>query len=218
MKPDKKPKRTLFIVTPVWGAYEVVQEMIEAVEKNTKNSYYHLMLNDNHPDSLKERFKTTENIGVIDVYNDPEGATHVEQIGKMMDLGLAFGKNFMTFDYLVKLESDCIVQPNWDEVLMQEMNDKTALIEAYSVDTELGEEPVVPEPSTYTKDWTEMNCCMFHPRVMNYNWCFSMVPHSVDILLSRHLRTLTDELELLETTKTWIKHYRSSSRKDYDKS
>jgi hypothetical protein len=117
-----------------------------------------------------------------------------------------------------KLGTDCMVQKNWDKILIDEIESNTLLVEAYSVDTEPGEEPVPPaEEKTYGKDWSEMNCCIFSPMAMNHNWQFSMVPHSVDIHLSRHLRTVSGDMNILETTRTWVTHYRGTSRSNYDK-
>lgn len=221
MRPPKKPQAELLIVTPVWGAYDVTQRCIEAIEKNTDRSFIHVLVNDNYEESFRERgLHPDSNHVYIDVYNDPAGSTHVEQIGKMMDLGLAYGRSFANFKYLVKLETDNICQPHWDTVLINEMerHPDCLAIEAFSVDTEEGQEAKKPEKeATYSKDFIEMNLCLFSPMAMNHPWSFSFVPHSVDILLSRHLKTMSGDMSVYETTKTWVTHYRSSSRKNYDK-
>lgn len=218
-RPEKKPHTELLIVTPVWGAYDVTRKMIEAVSKNTDRPFIHVLINDNYEQSFREAgFEPDENHVYLDLYNDPKNSMHVEQIGKVMDLGLAFGKNFTAFTYLVKLETDCIVNPHWDTILIEEMNASKdcLMMEAYSVDTEPGVEPKVPgQIHTYPKDWCEMNLCIFSPKMMNFNWSFSATPHAVDQHLSRNIRTQSNECTIYETTKTWITHYRSSSRKNY---
>ena len=218
-RPPKKPHVDLLIVTPVWGAYDVTKKCIEAVNKNTDRPFYHVLINDNYEKSFRDvQLYPDSNHAYIDLYNDGVGTQHVEQIGKVMDLGLAFGKNFTAFTYLVKLETDCIVQPHWDSILIEEMNSHAncLMMEAYSVDTPEGEEGKEPqEKTTYPKDWLEMNCCIFSPKMMNFNWAFSATPHAVDQHLSRNIRTQSNECSLYETKKTFITHYRSSSRKHY---
>lgn len=219
-RPSKKNHTDLLIVTPVWGAYDVTRECVEAIKRNTDRPFYHVLLNDNYEQSFREAgFEPDENHAFLDVYNDPKDSMHVEQIGKMMDLGLAFGKNFTAFTYLVKLETDCIVNPHWDTILIEEMlaRPDCLMMEAYSVDTEPGKQAVPPsEQTTYPKDWCEMNLNIFSPKMMNFNWSFSATPHAVDQHLSRNIRTQSNECSIYETTKTWITHYRSSSRKNYD--
>jgi hypothetical protein len=211
--PEKKPHYDSFIVTPVYGAYDKVKQCVEAVKQNTRGNYLHLLLNDNFKEPMP--FTPDEHLAMIDVHNDPVGTDHVEQIGKMMDLGLAYGRNFITFKHFFKLESDCIVQPDWDKILIEEAEKlgHYATLEAYSCDVDNDGKWVVPEQKTTVgKDWVEHNCAIFSPEIMHMTWCFSMVPISVDIHLSRHMQTLSGDLYHYVTSKTHIVHYRNSSR------
>lgn len=209
--PEKKPHYDFLIVTPVYGAYDVTKKCVEAVKKHSRYNNLHLLINDNFKESLP--FTPDKNLAKIEVYNDPEGTDHVEQIGKMMDLGLAYGRNFVTFKHFVKLESDCVVHENWDEILLQEAEKLKhfATLEAYSRD--LPDDKPFERDRTYGKDWVEHNCALFSPEVLNMNWSFSAWPHAVDQHLSRHLQTQTGDLFHYETTYTYIDHYRNSSRK-----
>lgn len=213
---EKKPNRDILIVTPVWGSYSHVQLCINAVKKNTHNSYYHILVNDNYKESLHNHIKPNENLAIIDVYNDILGEKHVEQIGKMMDVGLAFGRTGVNWKHFVKLESDCFVNKNWDKILLEELGDAVA-IEAYSKNTDgkTTEAQVEwKEDSTYPLEWIEMNCCLFSPIVMNKPFLFSFVEASVDVHLSAYFKRMT-HLPVLETTKTHIDHDRGVSRKEY---
>lgn len=208
--PEKKPHYDIFIVTPVYGAYNRVKECVEAVKQNTSGNYLHLLLNDNFKEPMP--FTPDEHLAMIDVHNDPAGTDHVEQIGKMMDLGLAYGRNFITFKNFIKLESDCMVQWDWDKILIDEASKlgHYATLEAYSRD--MPDDKPFEKDKTYPKDWVEHNCALFSPEIMHMTWCFSFVPHSVDIHLSRHMKTMSGDLQHYETTCTYIDHYRNSSR------
>lgn len=220
------PKAKIFVVVPVYGAYDVVQMCIDHLEKNTVNSLYYVLVDDGYYDPIP--FHATEKRAIIRFEAEPPEWEHKEHIVRAMDLGLDYGRRNIAFDYFVKLETDVMVQPEWDKKLLQIANEITnqgvnwATLEGKFVDLALDDPPEYVaeqerianswEPRHYPIKYNQMNCCLFSPALMHKPWWFSMVQTHHDIGLNEMFVQMGGNMQNIETTAVWHKHYRGTSR------
>ena len=176
------------IITPVWNAFNLLQECCNAIDANTTNPYLHILVDDNS-DSMPP-IPVTPHRFVLALRNDFYG--HQVHIGKSLQIGYRFAQDFINFDHLFICESDVYVPKNWDQDLINAITDKTGTIDITPVDKNnvrtypcnvnfgIGQEGILEELR-----YADLNACVFNPKLLDGTWGFGDFPSHHDILLSR---------------------------------
>jgi len=231
MRTHYHPHAKFLVVIPCYGQYDIVKMCVEHLEKNTTNTLYYVMVNDGYPEPLP--FEATAERTIIDFKNEPPQWEHKEHIVGAMDLGLDYARRNVAFDYFVKLETDVLVQPDWENKLL-EVADKLykqginwATLEGVYVDLapddpedyvqEQIKKATEGQPRHYEVEYNQMNCSLFSPALMQKPWWFSMVTDHHDVLLSRNFISMGGNMKNIETKDVWHKHYRGTSRAEMDR-
>jgi len=176
------------IVTPVWNAFNLLQECCDHIDKNTNDRFLHVLVDDNS-DSMPP-IQVSANRFVIGLRNDFDG--HKVHIGKSLQIGYRFAQDFINFDHFFICESDVFVPRNWDRDLILALNENTATIDITPVDSNgvrtypcnvnhgIGQDGILEQLR-----YADLNACVFNPKILDNTWGFGDYPSHHDILLSR---------------------------------
>lgn len=213
---------TNLIVTPYWRAQDELNKMMEAIDKFSTMPFHHVVVGDND----KPKGKTTANRTFLVNNYEEDPATHTNQEGKAIQMGMRWAANNLEEpDYVFLIENDVMVKEDWDKKMLEEINnlpedwatlDVTSL-EPFEDGFKIGYPTVVNVPIGQENEfailnYTDFQCTLFNPEVWTLSWSFDMVPSHFDILISRRITELSGRRHF-RTPRVEVIHYPSSSRK-----
>lgn len=159
-------EKKLLIITCIYNKLHLVRDCIEAVKKNTTGNYEHVLVY-NHPPypDIKE-------------YIDKSGAIVLDplkNIGCHRGFNFAFDfKGDQGFNYVVKLDDDTIVPENWNEPMMEvlEQDDRLAYISSINKNAKQGGDFAEIKAGKYTIEIPRtgvvgFSCVMFPIQILN---------------------------------------------------
>jgi hypothetical protein len=220
------------ILTPVYFAWDKVEMMCNAIDKNTSNEFTHILIADSCtvPDALIADTKSIFRYWLkFDDGEPPE--KHRACITKALQTGYDFLSNRGDFDYLFVIESDVMIPIDWDKLLIslsELLPDDWLSLDVLPVD----EENNLTYPAIHNnqkqsiimrggKDFEilkygDWNAMLFNPVLIKAmrvgDWRFDEVPSHHDILLSRKFEKLFPVGKFYRTPDVRAIHYPNSSR------
>lgn len=178
------------IVTPVWNSFETVQRCCDFIDKNTKDQFIHILVDDNS-DSIPP-IRVTKNRFILSLRNDYD--VHHAHIGKSIQIGYRFAKDFINFNYFFICESDLEVPKDWDSELITSLNrhPEAGVIDVLPVNRDgIASYPSNVNVAIGINDeldeivYADLNACVFNPKLFNDTWGFGDFVSHHDILLSK---------------------------------
>lgn len=158
--------KKILIITCIYNQLPLIAECIQAVQENTTGDYEHVLVY-NHPPypEVKE-------------YINKSGATVLDPL---KNLGCHRGFNFafdfkgdQGFDYIVKLDDDTIVPKNWNEPMIEvlEQDDRLAYISSINKNARQGNNFAKRKVGKYTIEIPRVgvvgfSCVMFPIKILN---------------------------------------------------
>jgi hypothetical protein len=100
------------IITPVYKAFEALQNCCDALDTRTVNPFFHVILADNS--GVVPPIPIKENRIIIGLNNDVDPKQHEMQLGRLIDAGLGFAFGNLDFQYFFYIESDVFMYHDWD--------------------------------------------------------------------------------------------------------
>jgi len=211
----------ILIVTPVYGAFDILQKCCDAVDQNTLSNFFHVLVDDNSP-TLPPILVTANRI-IISLHSD-HTPVHYIHIGKCLDIGMDFGRRCVKYDYAFILESDLVVQHGWDVQLVEELHrlPDAIAVDAFPVDGQGqptypcdGGKPIAQLDDAEEVEFMPTGCTVLSPLVTEYvahhnGAGFSLYNH-VDIGFARRIKTSIVG-KFYRTQRVKVIHYASSSR------
>ncbi|MDP2723337.1 MAG: hypothetical protein Q8O72_11315 [Bacteroidales bacterium] len=213
---------TNLILTPVYRAYDKVEELCNAIDTLTQNSCLHILVDDDS--NVNEPFpvEASKYRRIILLRRDYSGWIHKNGGGQAMQIGYEWAHhafigehpNPLPYDHIFLIESDVIpLEQGWDQKMMdisKTLPEDWATLDVQSVN----EEGKLTHPTTISPrkgfiradlehmEYCDFQCSLFNPLIFESGVKFSDIPTHFDIGWSKAI-----------TEQTGRQHYRTMNIK-----
>ena len=202
------------IITPVYRSYEIVKEMVEAINKHSIYPFLHILVDDDSGTNEDFPVQPSEQRRIILLKRDYSGLIHKNGGGQAVQLALDYG--LQTFcnekpnpkpDNVFLIEADVIVEAEWDKKMLEvkeTLPEDWLSLDQQSVD----ENGQVTYPTTvsprlgWERDdleitkYPDFQVCLFSPRLLE-KVNFASIPSHFDVGvgtqtegMGKHYRTM----------------------------
>ncbi len=220
---QQKVHKTVAILTPVYMAWERVEQCCSQIDANTHLDFVHILIDDSSPEKYD---LTSENRVQLEYDDQKPPDQHRANITKALQMGYEYLNQNFDYDYLFIVESDVMVPLEWD-IRMIELAKALPLhvgLEAFAVNENMQPEyPMNVNPPTgfahhgghdfQIVDYCDFNCILIHEDMLeDDDFAFDRVPSHHDILLSRYWKEKFPGRRCFRTQEVNVIHYPNSSR------
>lgn len=219
------------IITPVYKAYDKVQEMCEAIDKYTVNPYLHILTDDDSGTGETFPVEPSKNRRIILLKRDYSGVIHKNGLGQAIQIGYDFAHqafmneqpNQLPYDHIFMIESDVVVKEDWDKKMIEvkeTLPNDWLTLDSQAVDVEgklTYPTTVSPRLGWEREDleimqYPDFQTCLFNPKIFEVGIKFSDFSSHFDVMFGRKTLEAFPNGKHYRTTKVEALHYAFQSR------